>query len=97
MQNSHVVELRGAYFPYTCRSALGTHIYLRPTFLEPPTLALRGNLQSTLTLLPQESSMAAPVKYDVVLYGATGFTGSMAAQYLAAHPQQPRVAFCWPE
>lgn len=93
MQNSHVVELRGAYFPYTWRSAHGTHIYLRPTFLEPPTLALRGNQQSTLTLLPQESSMAAPVKYDVVLYGATGFTGSMAAQYLAAHPQQPRVAF----
>lgn len=32
-------------------------------------------------------------KYDVVLYGATGFTGSLAAQYLAAHPQKPRVAF----
>lgn len=31
--------------------------------------------------------------YDVVLYGATGFTGSLAAQYLAAHPQQPKVAF----
>lgn len=30
--------------------------------------------------------------YDVVLYGATGFTGSMAAQYLAAHPQAPRLA-----
>ena len=31
--------------------------------------------------------------YDVVLYGASGFTGSLAAQYLAEHPQQPRVAF----
>ncbi|PKI85333.1 hypothetical protein MVES1_000231 [Malassezia vespertilionis] len=32
-------------------------------------------------------------QYDVVLYGATGFTGSLAAQYLAAHPQNPRLAF----
>ena len=31
--------------------------------------------------------------YDVVLYGASGFTGSLAAQYLAEHPQQPKVAF----
>ena len=31
--------------------------------------------------------------YDVVLYGASGFTGSLAAQYLAEHPQQPRVVF----
>lgn len=31
--------------------------------------------------------------YDVVLYGATGFTGQIVAQYLAAHPQQPKVAF----
>ena len=36
--------------------------------------------------------MSSP-KYDVVLYGATGFTGSLTAQYLAEHPQQPRVAF----
>lgn len=31
--------------------------------------------------------------YDVVLYGATGFTGSLVAQYLAEHPQAPKVAF----
>lgn len=31
--------------------------------------------------------------YDVVLYGATGFTGGFAAQYLAEHPQKPRIAF----
>ena len=31
--------------------------------------------------------------YDVVLYGATGFTGQIVAQYLAAHPQQPKIAF----
>ena len=31
--------------------------------------------------------------YDIVLYGATGFVGSRAAQYLAAHPQ--RKAFSW--
>ncbi|WFD28525.1 hypothetical protein MNAN1_003537 [Malassezia nana] len=31
--------------------------------------------------------------YDLVLYGATGFTGSIAAQYLATHPQQPKIAF----
>ncbi|KAI3624214.1 hypothetical protein GLX27_002989 [Malassezia furfur] len=31
--------------------------------------------------------------YDAVLYGATGFTGSLAAQYLAAHPKAPKVAF----
>ena len=36
--------------------------------------------------------MSSP-KYDVVLYGATGFTGSLTEQYLAEHPQQPRVAF----
>ncbi|WFD21073.1 hypothetical protein MCAP1_003329 [Malassezia caprae] len=36
--------------------------------------------------------MSSPT-YDVVLYGATGFTGSIAAQYLAEHPQQPKVAF----
>lgn len=33
------------------------------------------------------------VTYDVVLYGATGYTGKFAAQYLAAHPQQPKIAF----
>ncbi|WFD00176.1 hypothetical protein MYAM1_002923 [Malassezia yamatoensis] len=32
-------------------------------------------------------------KYDVVVYGATGFTGKLVAQYLATHPQQPKVAF----
>lgn len=32
-------------------------------------------------------------EYDIVLYGATGFTGGLAAQYLATHPQQPKVAF----
>jgi short subunit dehydrogenase-like uncharacterized protein len=31
--------------------------------------------------------------YDIVLYGATGFVGSRAAQYLAVHPQ--RNAFTW--
>ena len=31
--------------------------------------------------------------YDAVLYGATGFTGSLAAQYLAAHPKAPKIAF----
>ncbi|WFD34895.1 hypothetical protein MCUN1_001740 [Malassezia cuniculi] len=31
--------------------------------------------------------------YDVVLYGATGFTGKLVAQYLATHPQQPKIAF----
>ena len=36
--------------------------------------------------------MSSP-QYDVVLYGATGFTGGLTAQYLATHPQQPRVAF----
>lgn len=36
--------------------------------------------------------MTSP-EYDVVLYGATGFTGSLTAQYLAAHPQAPKVAF----
>jgi len=36
--------------------------------------------------------MSSPT-YDVVLYGATGFTGVIAAQYLAEHPQQPKVAF----
>lgn len=36
--------------------------------------------------------MSSPT-YDVVLYGATGFTGSIAAQYLAEHPQQPKIAF----
>lgn len=35
----------------------------------------------------------AVIQYDVVLYGATGFTGSLAAQYLATHPQAPKVAF----
>ena len=35
--------------------------------------------------------MSAP--YDVVLYGATGFTGRIVAQYLAEHPQQPSIAF----
>ncbi|WFD34896.1 hypothetical protein MCUN1_001741 [Malassezia cuniculi] len=33
------------------------------------------------------------LKYDVALYGATGFTGQIVAQYLATHPQQPRIAF----
>ncbi|PKI85527.1 hypothetical protein MVES1_000230 [Malassezia vespertilionis] len=33
------------------------------------------------------------VAYDIVLYGATGFTGSLVAQYLASHPQQPSIAF----
>ncbi|WFD03875.1 hypothetical protein MOBT1_002571 [Malassezia obtusa] len=37
--------------------------------------------------------MSAAPQYDVVLYGATGFTGSLAAQYLAAHPQAPKLAF----
>ncbi|PKI85332.1 hypothetical protein MVES1_000232 [Malassezia vespertilionis] len=32
-------------------------------------------------------------QYDVILYGATGFTGNLAAQYLASHPQQPTLAF----
>lgn len=31
--------------------------------------------------------------FDIVLYGATGFTGSIVAQYLAKHPQQPKLAF----
>lgn len=30
--------------------------------------------------------------YDVVVYGATGFTGQLTAQYLAEHPQAPAVA-----
>lgn len=32
-------------------------------------------------------------EYDIVLYGATGFTGSLVAQYLAEHPEAPKVAF----
>ncbi|WFD00175.1 hypothetical protein MYAM1_002922 [Malassezia yamatoensis] len=32
-------------------------------------------------------------EYDVVLYGASGFTGSIVAQYLAEHPQAPKIAF----
>lgn len=31
-------------------------------------------------------------KYDVVVYGASGFTGSIVAQYLATHPQAPSFA-----
>lgn len=31
--------------------------------------------------------------YDVVVYGASGFTGKLVAQYVASHPQQPRIAF----
>lgn len=31
-------------------------------------------------------------EYDIVLYGATGFTGKFVAQYLAEHPQAPRIA-----
>ncbi|WFD44318.1 hypothetical protein MPSI1_002985 [Malassezia psittaci] len=34
--------------------------------------------------------MAKP-EYDVALYGATGFTGKLIAQYLASHPQSPRI------
>ncbi|WFD32658.1 hypothetical protein MSPP1_003707 [Malassezia sp. CBS 17886] len=34
----------------------------------------------------------ATIKYDIVVYGATGFTGSLVAQYLATHPQQPSLA-----
>lgn len=30
--------------------------------------------------------------YDAVVYGATGFTGQLVAQYLAAHPQRPKLA-----
>lgn len=30
--------------------------------------------------------------YDVVVYGATGFTGQLTAQYLAEHPQAPSIA-----
>ena len=29
--------------------------------------------------------------YDLVLYGATGFVGSRAAEYLAAHADAPRL------
>ncbi|WFD44320.1 hypothetical protein MPSI1_002987 [Malassezia psittaci] len=32
-------------------------------------------------------------EYDIVLYGASGFTGSIVAQYLAEHPQAPKIAF----
>ncbi|WFD32657.1 hypothetical protein MSPP1_003706 [Malassezia sp. CBS 17886] len=35
----------------------------------------------------------ATIKYDIIVYGATGFTGSLVAQYLATHPQQPSLAF----
>ncbi|WFD41066.1 uncharacterized protein MJAP1_004059 [Malassezia japonica] len=37
--------------------------------------------------------MSPATPFDVVLYGATGFTGSLTAQYLAVHPQAPKVAF----
>lgn len=35
--------------------------------------------------------MSVP-KFDVVVYGGSGFTGSLVVQYLAQHPQQPRMA-----
>ena len=36
--------------------------------------------------------MAHSTMHDVVLYGATGFTGQLTAQYLAEHPQAPSIA-----
>jgi short subunit dehydrogenase-like uncharacterized protein len=33
------------------------------------------------------------MEYDVVLYGATGFTGKLVAQYLANHPERSRISW----
>ncbi|PWN49883.1 hypothetical protein IE53DRAFT_411308 [Violaceomyces palustris] len=36
--------------------------------------------------------MSTPREFDVVLYGATGFTGKICAKYLSKHPQNPKWA-----
>jgi short subunit dehydrogenase-like uncharacterized protein len=38
-----------------------------------------------------EQSTIPERDYDIVLYGATGFVGSRAAEYLAKHPQRDRL------
>src|SRR6202011_4316272 len=34
---------------------------------------------------PKESNMKPSSKFDIIVYGATGFTGQLVAEYLAAH------------
>src|SRR3954447_7543929 len=35
--------------------------------------------------IPRKSIMKSSSKFDIVVYGATGFTGRLVAEYLAAH------------
>lgn len=56
-----------------------------------PILALAARGTSALALAPTMIS-ASRRKLDVVLVGATGFTGRLAARYLAARPEPLRWA-----
>jgi len=38
-----------------------------------------------MTATIEETGMKSPSKFDIVVYGATGFTGQLVAEYLAAH------------
>lgn len=40
----------------------------------------------------QPAGPTEPLNVDVVVLGATGFTGQLIAQYLAAHPTRPTIA-----
>ncbi len=40
-----------------------------------------------------ESQVPLQRSYDIVVFGATGFTGSQAARYLASHPERDKFRF----
>src|SRR5579871_3929344 len=50
-----------------------------------PAWVCRTERSKPLGSCPKEMQMKSSSKFDIVVYGATGFTGQLVAEYLAAH------------